>query len=129
VNNTNLLTRVLIAGVPLLVIALIAGAAGYVSKKADRAPVPALAAGVAGPEGVRGSVQGFTDDELTLITAEGRSIKLRLTADARVEVLTPISASDLRPGDWINGGAIPHADTVLALLGLVVISDPVLQTP
>jgi hypothetical protein len=129
VNNTNLPTRVLIAGVPLLVIALIAGAAGYVSKKADRAPVPALTAADAGPEGVRGSVQAFTGDELTVITVDGESIKLRLAADARVEVLTPIAAADLSPGDWINGGAIPHADTVLALLGLVVISDPVLQTP
>jgi len=129
VDNSNLLTRVLAAGLPLLVIALIAGTAGFVSKKADRAPVPALAADDTGAGGVRGAVQGVSGDEVTLITPAGETIKLRLAPNAPVELLTPIGVSDLRAGDWVNGGAIPHADTVLALLGLVMIPDPVLQTP
>ena len=128
-DNSNLLTRVLAAGLPLLVIALIAGAAGYVNKKADHAPVPALAAQDSGPGGVRGSLQSVSGDDMTVITAEGENVKLRLLPDAQIEVLTPIAAAELKPGDWVNGGAIPHADTVLALVGLVLIPDPVLQTP
>ncbi len=128
-DNTNLLARVLAAGVPLLVIALIAGASGYVSKQADRAPVPALAAQEAGPGGVRGSIQSVSGDEMTVLTAAGESVKLRLLPGAQIEVLTPITAAQLKPGDWVNGGAIPHADTVLALVGLVMLPDPVLQTP
>jgi hypothetical protein len=127
--NNSLLTRIAAAVAPLLVIALIAGAAGYVSKQADRAPVPPLAADDAGPGGVHGSVQSFAGNDLTLITSAGETVKLRLAPDARVEVLAPISAADLKPGDWVNGGAIPHADTVLALVGLVLISDPVVRTP
>jgi hypothetical protein len=129
VDNSKLLTRVLAAGLPLVVIALIAGAAGFVSKKADRAPVPALAADDSGPGGVRGAVQAVSGDEVTLVTAAGETVKLRLAPNAAVELLTPIGVSELKAGDWVNGGAIPHADTVLALLGLVIIPDPVLQTP
>jgi hypothetical protein len=125
-DNSNLLTRVLIAGLPLLVIALIAGAAGYVSKKAERAPVPPLAVEEREPGGVRGSLQSVNGDEITVITAEGESVKLRLQPDAKVEVLAPITVAELQTGDWVNGGAIPHPDTVLALVGLVVIPDPVL---
>jgi hypothetical protein len=127
--DNSLLTRVFAAAAPLLVIALIAGAAGYVAKKPDRAPVPALAASDSGPGGVRGSVQTFSGNDLTVITSAGESVKLRLSPDARVEVLAPITAADIKPGDWVNGGAIPHADTVLALVGLVLIPDPVVRTP
>jgi hypothetical protein len=128
-DNTNLLTRVLAAGVPLLIIALISGTAGYVNKEADHAPVPPLAAQDTGPGGVRGSIQNVSGDELTVVTPDGDSSKLRLLPDAQIEVLTPITAAQLKPGDWVNGGAIPHADSVLALTGLVLIPDPVLKTP
>ena len=127
--DNNLLTRVLAAGLPLLVIALIAGAAGYVSKTADRAPVPPLAAADPDPGGVRGSIQSISVDQLTLVTNGGETVTLRLQPDTQIEVMTPIGASELKPGDWVNGGAIPPADTVLALVGLVFIPDPVLQTP
>jgi len=128
-DNSNLLTRVLIAGLPLLVIALIAGAAGYVSKQPERTPVPPLAAAETGPTGVRGSLQNVNGDDLTLANGDNQSVKLHLLPDAKIEVLTPITPAQLQPGDWVNGGAIPHADTVLALVGLVVIPNPVLQTP
>jgi hypothetical protein len=128
VDNSSLLLRVLAAGVPLLLIALIAGAAGYVSKRADQEPVPPLSSEAA-VEGVRGSVQSASGDELTIVTASGEQLKLRLLPDARIEVLTPMPVSALRPGDWVNGGAIPHANTVLALTGLVMIPDPVVQSP
>jgi hypothetical protein len=129
VDNQNLLTRVLLAGIPLLVIALIAGAAGYVTKQADPAPVPELVAEDAGPGGVRGSVQSFSGDDLTIITAGGQSVKLRLSAGTTIETLTPIAAADLKAGDWVNGGAIQHATSVLALVGLVLIANPVVDTP
>jgi hypothetical protein len=127
--NNSLLTRIFAAVAPLAVIALIAGAAGYVAKKPDRAPVPPLAAEDAGPGGVRGSVQSLTGSDLTVVSSSGETLKLRLAADAGVEVMGPIAVADLKPGDWVNGGAIPHADTVLFLVGLVLIPDPVLRTP
>ena len=128
-DNKNLLSRVLAAGLPLLVIALIAGAAGYVTKKTETAPIPPLAATDVGPSGVRGPIQRVSGDQVSILTAAGESVTLRLKPDLTVEVLQPISVAQLIKGDWINGGAIPHADSVLALVGLVVIADPVLQTP
>jgi hypothetical protein len=128
VDNSSLLLRVLAAGVPLLIIALIAGTAGYVSKRAGQEAVPPLASQAAA-DGIRGAVQSASGDELTIVTASGEQLKLRLLPDARIEVLTPMPASALSPGDWVNGGAIPHAQTVLALTGLVMIPDPVVQSP
>jgi hypothetical protein len=63
---------------------------------------------------------------MRLTTQDGAALTLRLAADAPIELLKPITASQLKPGDWVNGGAIPHRQSVLALTGLVVISEPVL---
>jgi hypothetical protein len=125
---SSLPTRVIAAVLPLLVIALIAGAAGYFTKQTQIEPVPPLPEAEAGAEGLRGVVQGLSGDELVITTDAGRRLTLRLTSGANIEVLRAISAGELREGDWVNGGAIPHAQTVLALVGLVVIPDPVLET-
>jgi hypothetical protein len=125
----NLLIRILVAGVPLVLIALIAGVVGYVSKGTQTAPIPPLAAEPARATGVLGNVQSFSNDELTIVANDGTAKSFNLPGESTVERLMPISRQELAIGDWINGGAIPHADTKLALVGLVLISDPVLSTP
>lgn len=128
-NINNLLVRVIAAGLPLVVIALIAGAAGYVSESTETKPIPPLPAEADAPEGVVGSATSFSGDVLTIVTEDGREMTFRLRADAAVEMLRPIELSELSLGDWINGGAIPHAQTTLALVGLVLIEQPVVETP
>jgi hypothetical protein len=78
---------------------------------------------------VLGSVQSFSNDQLTIVTNDGTPMSFDLPGESTIERLMPISLEELAIGDWINGGAIPHADTKLALVGLVLISDPVVNTP
>ncbi len=40
-------------------------------------------------------------------------------------MLEPISLTAIQLGDWLNGGAIPHPDTILALVSLILLPDPV----
>jgi hypothetical protein len=129
VSTNNLPIRIFAAGLPILVIALIAGVAGYVTKGTQAAPVPPLLAAEEPATGIQGTVQGFSNDQLTIVVADGTPMTFNLPGESTIEHLRTITRDDLNIGDWINGGAIPHADTVLALVGLVLISDPVLHTP
>jgi hypothetical protein len=129
VATKNLALRILAAGLPLVVIALVAGAAGYFTKSAESTPIPPLLSGDERPVGVQGAIQSFTDGQLTIATNDGTQLTFELPEESAVEQLTPLSRGDLSVGDWINGGAIPHRQTVLALVGLVLITDPVIQTP
>jgi hypothetical protein len=128
-TTNSLLVRIVMAGLPLVVIALIAGAAGYVTKGAQTRPVPPLPAEAPRATGIQGAVQSFSNDQLTIITADGAPMTFNLPGQSTVERLTAITRAELQVGAWINGGAMPHAQTVLALVGLVLISDPVLNTP
>jgi hypothetical protein len=127
--NTPLLTRIALAGVPLLIIALIAGAAGYFSKDPGTKPIPALQPAPDREQAVRGVLRSVSGDQITVGTESGQTFTFRLQPNAPIEQLAPASVAELRPGDWLNGGAIPHAQTVLALLGLVVLPDPVVPPP
>jgi hypothetical protein len=129
VTINNLLVRIVAAGLPLVVIALIAGAAGYVSKGTQTAPVPPLPLGPAPPAGVLGAVQSFSNDSLVIVANDGTPMTFDLPGESTVERLMTIRLDDLSIGDWINGGAIPHAQTKLALVGLVLVADPVVSTP
>lgn len=127
--SQNLPLRIFAAGLPLVVIALIAGAAGYFTANPEPAPVPPLAAAEEQPAGIQGAIQSYANDQLTIATSDGTQLTFDLPGDSAIEQLITIERSDLSLGDWINGGAIPHRQTVLALTGLVLISDPVIQTP
>ena len=74
-------------------------------------------------------VQSFSNDRLTIVTTDNTPMTFELPGESTIERLMAITRDDLNIGDWINGGAIEHAETILALVGLVLISDPVLQTP
>jgi hypothetical protein len=127
--NTPLLTRIALAGLPVLVIALIAGAAGYFSKDPGTKPIPALQPAPDREQAVRGVIRNVSADQITVGTESGQTFTFSLEPNAPIEQLALASVAELRPGDWLNGGAIPHAQTILALLGLVVLSDPVVPPP
>jgi hypothetical protein len=129
VPTNNLLIRIIAAGLPLVLIALIAGASGYVSKGRQTTPIPPLPPEKANATGILGAVQSLSNDRLTIVANDGTPMSFDLPGESTIERLMPISREELAIGDWINGGAIPHAETKLALVGLVLVSDPVLNTP
>ena len=125
----NPLSRLAVVGLPLILIALIAGGAGYLTAGSEPKQVTPLPAEEARATAITGSVQGFSNDELAIVLADGTSRTYEVPGESTIERLIPLTRSDLMIGDWINGGAILHPDTVLALVGLVLISDPVIQSP
>jgi hypothetical protein len=127
--DSNLLTRLVAPILPLVVIAIIAGAAGYALTSTAARPVPPLEARDTAPQGVRGVVQTVNADQLSLTLEDGSTRTVRIQSGAPIEVLRAISRAEVQTGDWLNAGAIPHAQTVLALVGIVVIDDPVVNTP
>lgn len=124
--GSDVRARTLIAALPLLVVALVAGAAGYLTASPGTEPVPALAPRPSDTPTLRGRVESTSGDEVSIVTDAGARLSFRLGPSAPVESLAPISVADLKQGDWINGGAIPHPQTVFALTGLVVVPQPVL---
>jgi hypothetical protein len=119
------LTRIFAPLLPLVVIALVFGAAGYFLQDAGTRQIAPLAASHDAPQGARGKISSLNGDQLTLTTDEGASFTYTVAQDAPVEVLQPIGVDDLTLGDWINGGAIPHPQTVLALVNLIVVTNAV----
>jgi hypothetical protein len=125
----SLLVRIVAAGLPIVVIALIAGAAGYVTKGTRTAPIAPLPPAAERVAGIQGAVQSYANDQLTIVTADGTPMTFSVPGASTIEHLMAITLADLAIGDWINGGAIPHTQSVLAVVGLVLVSDPVLPTP
>jgi hypothetical protein len=124
-DSQRLITRIVAAGLPLLVVALVFGAIGYSTKKADQQPIPALPPAEAEIAGARGVIQSVANGQIVLTTDGGATLAYQLSPDASVELLRPIPSTAVNIGDWLNGGAIPHAQTLFALTGLVLIPDPV----
>lgn len=123
---SSLPARVLIAGLPLVLIALVAGAAGYATANPGTEPVPALTPRLGEAQALRGRIESVSGDEIAIVSDAGGTVRFRLAAGAPVETLAGFSLAEVKQGDWINGGAIPHPQTVFALTGLVVVPDPVL---
>jgi hypothetical protein len=63
------------------------------------------------------------------LTAESGTLELRLGPELAVEALRPTSFDRIAAGDWLNGGAIAHAQTLFALVGIVVIPPSQLESP
>ncbi len=124
-NSSRLVTRIIAAGLPLLVIALVFGGIGYASKQADQQPVPDLPATDQRPEGARGVLHSAGNGQIAITTDDGATLTYQLSPNAAVEVLSPTTPANINVGDWLNGGAIPHAQTLFALVGLILIPDPV----
>ena len=103
-----------------------AGLGGYFSAGAGTSTSAPAAAPE--PSFTRGVVQSVSADRLTLTTESG-PLELRLGADAPVEALRPTTFGRIAAGDWLNGGAIAHAQTLFALVGIVVIPPSQLESP
>jgi hypothetical protein len=117
--NLPLGATLILAAVTL---AIVAGAIGYAtasdgasSSRFDAGEPPA-------PPYLRGTVQSFSGDTLTLTTGSG-PVSLKLAPSAPVEALHPVAPSTLTAGDWLNGGAARHQQTLLALTAMVAIAQ------
>jgi hypothetical protein len=116
----------LLIAAAIVLLGAVAAFAGYYSGGSNR---PAAVADPSEPPvPVRGAVQSVTADSLTLQTDTG-SRSLRLTPDTSIEALRPVAVSAVRPGDWLNAGALPHRQTLFALTGLVILPDGSYQVP
>ena len=105
-----------------IVLVLVAGAIGYATAS-DGATSSHFDAGeTAAPPYLRGVVQSLSGDTLTLTTDAG-PVSVKLIPSAPVEALRPAAPSSLTAGDWLNGGAMRHQQTVLALTALVAIAQ------
>ena len=124
-DKQSLPVRVFAAGLPLAIIALIFGAIGYATTETETSPIPALAAAVPGVQAAQGELTNVSGNEITIVTETGESQTYTLASDATVELLEPINLAAIELGDWLNGGAIPHPDTLLALVSLILLPEPV----
>lgn len=105
-------------------VAAVAAVAGYAtagSSGAEPATEPSSATGAT----LRGVVQSLSGDSLRLRTSAGES-SLKL-ADATVfEAARPAHLADVRPGDWLNVGAVAHAQTIFAIVSVTIIPESIL---
>jgi hypothetical protein len=124
-DSPSLLTRIIAACLPLIVIALVFGGIGYATKQADQKPVPPLPQEEARVEGARGVVQSASGGQLALTMEDGSTRTYQLSPNATIEVLRATNPASVNVGDWLNGGAVLHAQSLFALTGLVLIPDPV----
>ena len=105
-----------------VVLALIAGAIGYATASNGATSSRFDAGQPTTPPYLRGVVQSLNGDTLTLTTDAG-PVSLELVPSAPVEALRSVAPSTLTAGDWLNGGAVRHQQTVLALTAMVAIAQ------
>jgi hypothetical protein len=110
----------------LLASGLLAGAAGYFLDK-DGAATPSAPSPVASTF-VTGVVQEVTPANLTL-SVDGTTRTFSLSERSTAEMLQATTLIAIRAGDWLNAGAIQHAQTLFALTGIVVIPQSNLESP
>jgi hypothetical protein len=110
----------------LVAAGIAAGILGYATDGPDS--IPASDSNTRDSAHVRGIVQDVDSNSLTL-SVDGPSQKLRLSSSLAVETLQPATTSALRTGDWLNAGAVEHAQTLFAITGLVVIPQDNLRVP
>ena len=124
--NRDLLRRSIAPVLALVIVVVLAGAGGYLSAGGSDRPSTAPSA----PEAryLAGAVSGVSGDKLT-VTTQGGAVELSLAPNATIEVLRPTTLDRISTGDWLNGGAVPHMQTLLALVGVVVIPPSQLESP
>ena len=121
---TDRLSRLALPGLTALLLFIVAGAAGYVTKSDDTGST-ALPE-VASNAGTRGSIQSLNGNSLTLVTDSGPK-QFTLRQDATIEVSRPASTTTISPGEWLNAGVIPNSQTMFSIVGLTLIPPTVLQ--
>ncbi len=117
----RLLPMVLVAAV----LGAAAGAVGYATRSTASALSPEEPAASAAPGVVRGTVQSVSGRSLVVNTEAG-PVTLHVENNAGIETLRPATISSIRPGDWVNVGAVRHQQTLFAITSVVVIPEGVL---
>jgi hypothetical protein len=125
VDKQSLPVRVIAAGLPLLVITIVFGAVGYAVTEPEKSVIPPLAAAASQGQAAQGELIATSGNRITIENESGQALEFELPAGVPIEAFTPIDLAALQVGDWLNGGAIPHPDTLLALVRLVLLPEPV----
>lgn len=120
--------RHLLPGVLVLLLALATGLAGYLTAGGNDGAGTPVEASAPPVTSLRGTVLALAGDSLRLQTETGE-VTLKLVANASFEALQPVSAADIQPGDWVNVGAIRHAQTLFAITAVVVIPAASVSPP
>lgn len=111
----------------LLALGLAGGVIGHATAGPSSPPINDEA-GAGRATYVRGVLQEVTSTGVTL-TAGADQRSLALSPSTAVEIVRPISLSEVRAGDWLGLGAVPHNQTLFAITGLVVIPETNLRRP
>ena len=109
----------------VFVLGLVAGTVGYVTK-ADAEPQNRLFVAAESTTGTRGVLQFVDANTITILTASG-SQSFSLDPETIVEKLSTTDQSRISVGDWLNAGAVPHAQTTFTIIGLTVIPSSLLR--
>ena len=112
----------------IVAVGAVSAGAGYLTGGQGGVSPPPAATPAARTDIVRGTVQSLEGATLTLSTEAGPT-SVAVAPDAVLEALRPTTLGAVRPGDWLNAGAVPHQQTLLALSGIVIIPPSVLRTP
>ena len=107
-----------LAGAVLL---LVGGAAGYLTAPEGGLRLPAPEKADPAANVVHGAVQVSSATGLSLSTATG-PLDLELSPQTAFERLAPVTVAAIRPGDWLNVGAVPNRQTLFAITGLTLIA-------
>jgi hypothetical protein len=122
---TERLSRLVLPGLAAILLFVVALGFGYVTESSGSNDTALPESTVS--DGIRGSIQAINGNTLTLVTDSGPR-QLTLRQDATVEAVRPASATAITPGDWVNAGVIPNAQTMFAIVGLTLIPPTVLQS-
>src|SRR3984893_4410230 len=86
---------------PLIAIAMVAASTLY-----------AIAQQPPSQSRVRGTIESVDGDMISVKSRSGEDVKLHMTPDMRVVVITKISLSDIKVGSFIGTTTVPGADGV-----------------
>ena len=64
---------------------------------------------------IRGTIGAFNGKVLTVKTREGRTVKVRVPHNARINVLSPLTLRDIKPGDFVGVAALLRGGELQAL--------------
>ncbi len=112
-----LLNSVLVPGIGLIGMLLAGALPALAEPPAGQQPSAAPPSNPAPPPNlrIRGAVTAFDGHVLRVKTREGKALKLSVPADARINVLSPLHMSDIKPGSFVGVTAVLSAGALRAL--------------
>ena len=80
------------------------------------------------PSRVRGTIEGVDGDVLAVKSRSGEDVKLHMTPDVRVVVITKIALSDIKVGSFIGTTTVPGPDGEQKAVEVHVFPDEIYPT-